>query len=299
MKRALLLSAILSGCTPTAPTSRTPSGTGRNSATPVGGGAGAEVVDGIVEGEGEIPRSFLLDGGPTIWVSSQVVYDTVPIDGESVPLKAAFIRGAGPREPGPAIIAVPGRLGIQPGSQRLMQAYVAAGYKVLLIDILGRVPNDFADGDALEKQLAARGDLFVVGMLQKARDHIGRAGGTNVSIIGWDTGGKWAMLGLVHGGDRYTAGINLYGDPTHLIDKYTQIKAPVMNLYAQDDKKFPKAQVEDWQDRFLRSNPPVTFELLSGVQPGFFEPERDTFDDVQAIAVMNRTRLFLKNAILE
>ncbi len=289
---------LFSHCSPNNLT-KTKSGQSLNEDSSSSGSGGSSQ---FLTGKGSIPSTFMTEDGPKEWVGKKVVYGkTTDSLGNKAQLSGAFLRPGGSIRSGPAILAIHGRAGLNSDLQNTLLGFVAAGYLVFAIDMYGQVPKTWDEGVAIENALVTRGESNILSLIQQGRQNLtDKLGGRRVALVGFDTGGKWALMASIDGGDKFQACVSYYGNPLQLKQSKSQIKVPFWGVFSGTDQEIPKADLTNLSQMFTGFYTEVHFTIFDDVQPGFMEPIRESaFNKEKTKVAIDETLVFLRKYLIE
>lgn len=115
---------------------------------------------------------------------------------------------------------------------------------VVAIDLYdGKKAKTAEDAGELMKQMSdERGAALINGILNMA--------GTDAEIatIGWCFGGGWSLKAAVQGTDRMKGCVMYYGVPVEMAGQLSPIQAPILGIFAKQDKWITPEVVAKFQD---------------------------------------------------
>ncbi len=194
-----------------------------------------------------------------------------------------------------AIVAVPGRLGLSEAFKKSLSTFSQHGFSVLAVDLFNQVPDSLAAGKALETALEQKGLPDIIANISQAQKFIAKeAQPSQIVLIGWDTGGKWAattalsMPGIFAGVVSYTGNLSV-------VQEYTpqSILTPIFGVFAVGDTDVSAATMATLFTNHQQQRAPVTFKLLQNVQGNFMDPASTTYQGAAAATVLQATLTFI------
>ena len=194
-----------------------------------------------------------------------------------------------------AIIAVPGRLGLNEAFKNSLSAFSLAGFSVLAVDLYNQVPASLAEGKTLETELGQKNLPDILANLSQARAFVTqRFQPSLIMLVGWDTGGKWATTTALTTPGRFAAVVS-YASSLSVLKEYKpgDISVPILGFFAADDAETPAADMITLGVQYQKQNAPVTFQLIQNVQGNFMDPASSTYSQRSAAAVLQTTMTFL------
>lgn len=195
------------------------------------------------------------------------------------------------------VIVLHGITGLDSTTKQLCRAFARRGFVAVAPDwYRGAGPAGGADLDEAFRSYAATRDGQMLALVDEtveylASEHIRTAGAARPVVVGFDLGGRLALLYAAH--NREVAGVvSLYaplrGDATRdmaVMDAIPLIGAPTLGLYGADDDLIPVEDVDEAQ----AATPNGQWILYEGVGHGFLDPSQAGYDpgaEADAIARM-------------
>lgn len=215
------------------------------------------------------------------------------LDEMNNPVGGFFISAVG-TSGAPTIVSFHSTTGLSQGFLQMQLRLVGQGFNVFVIDIYGYLPKDETEGEIYEGfQKSARLSTLQA-KLVLAMDYLSsRIGAKSIGLMGWSTGGKWVTkLALVPDGDfvakrkgararQFSAVVNLYGDPTDLLDNKGLLVTPYLGIFSLQDDAIPTSRISEVTTALSELNY-VTITKWSGVPPHFMEPYRGEYNSLEA-----------------
>jgi carboxymethylenebutenolidase len=91
--------------------------------------------------------------------------------------------------------------------------------------------------------------------------------------------------------------VDFYGIHPNVKPDYSQLKAPVLGLFAENDGFVNPGVVEQLEGTLRNAGVTVDFHIYPGVDHAFFNDERDVYDPAAAADAWTRVQNFLAEHI--
>lgn len=198
-------------------------------------------------------------------------------------------------EPLPAVIMIHEWWGLNDNIRAMADLLAAEGYIVFAVDLFGgKTATSPAGARALMVELIEDPEPAKKN-LRAAFDFVSNtAGAPRVATIGWRFGGQWSLNAAQLLLEDLDACVIYYGQVTADEDKLRSISAPILGLFAADDRsiKVESVQAFDKALQHLRKN--YEIKIYPGVSGGFANLTNANFDDTAAADAWLRTLQFLE-----
>ncbi len=193
----------------------------------------------------------------------------------------------------PAIIMIHEWWGLNDNIRAMANRYAAEGYMVLAIDLYG--------GEAATGPKEARAKMLqVVENPGPARENIRQAlnfleiaGAPSIASLGWCFGGGWSLNTAMLFPDELDAVVIYYGQVTDDHDKLRAINAPLLGLFAADDRGISVESVAGFEQALQRLRLQHEIHIYPGVGHAFANPTGNNYNREAAEDAWNRTISFL------
>jgi carboxymethylenebutenolidase len=225
--------------------------------------------------------------------------------------------------PFPAVILIHGAFGLNDEARLAGTRLAREGFYVLAPDFYAspvsyaavapdfmRVPTgggiDYADEDTATMRAEGVSDERAGAILRQAIGYVGtrshaQAGG--VSVVGFSTGGRWALFAACTQPDEvnacvafYPAGIMARGRTrVSLLDRLDAIRCPVLLFYGALDSVVPAHERDALRAGLARLGGKVDLQVFRGAGHDFFAPDRDSYDISSSRAAWSAMLALLKN----
>jgi len=205
-----------------------------------------------------------------------------------------FVFPADMVEPLPALIVVHEWWGLNDGVRAMADRVAAEGYIVLAIDLF--------DGNAAITSADARGLMLdVVEHPENANDNIRQAyrflketaGAPRVGALGWCFGGGWSLNTAMLFPDDLDAAVIYYGQVTDDEDQLRPITAPILGIFAADDRGIRVESVRAFEKALENLRKEYEIEIYPGVGHAFANPTGNNYNAKVAERAWDRTLEFL------
>lgn len=196
-------------------------------------------------------------------------------------------------EPLPALIVIHEWWGLNDNVRAMADRLAAEGYMVLAVDLYA--------GDTADTPEAAR--RLMLGVvenpeaahenLRMAHDFLSKAGAPRIGSLGWCFGGAWSLNAAKLLGDDLDAAVVYYGQVTDDEEKLAGIEAPILGLFAADDRGIKVDSVNAFREALDRLRKPNEIHIYPGVGHAFANPTGRNYDAETAQDAWARTLDFL------
>ncbi len=197
----------------------------------------------------------------------------------------------------PVVLVVQEIFGVHEWIRDVTRRLARSGYYAIAPDLYQRQgdPTKQADFRKLISEIVAKvPDGQVMADLDRAAAFAGDDGGdgASVQVTGFCWGGRITWLYAAHNA-ALKSGVAWYGrltgeasdlQPKHPIDLVSQLKAPVLGLYGDQDRGIPVADVERMNAALKAAKNPGRLHLFEGADHGFLADYRPSFNEAAARA---------------
>lgn len=205
-----------------------------------------------------------------------------------------FVFPADMVKPRPAIVVIHEWWGLNDNVRATADRLAGEGYIVLAVDLFG---GRTADDPELARQLM----LSVVEDPDAASENIRQAyeflsvtaGAPRVGSIGWCFGGGWSLNAAMLLPDKLDAVVIYYGQVTDDEDKLRPIDAPILGLFAAEDRGITVDSVQSFEAALKRLRKNHEIHIYPDVGHAFANPTGNRYNAVAAEDAWNRTLEFL------
>ena len=224
-----------------------------------------------------------------------VVAETLPyaeVDDELV--YGHFVFPADMVDPLPALIMIHEWWGLNDAVRGMADRLAAEGYIVLAVDLFG--------GTVAGTSAEARGLMLeVVENPTDANENIRQAyefvretaGAPAIGSLGWCFGGGWSLNTAMLFPDELDAAVIYYGQVTDDEDKLRPVNAPILGLFAENDRGIRVDSVRAFEKALENLRKDYEIEIYSGVGHAFANPTGNNYNAAVAEEAWERMLEFL------
>jgi carboxymethylenebutenolidase len=191
---------------------------------------------------------------------------------------------------GPGVIVIQEWWGLVGHIKSVADRFAGAGYVALAPDLYHgestKSPDEAGklmmalDIERTEKDLAGAVDYLAE---QSSGDEIG--------IVGFCMGGQLALFAASKN-PRIGACVDFYGVHPNVKPDYSQMKAPVLGLFAEKDGFVSPDVVHELEQTLKKAGVGTDFHIYPGVDHAFFNDEREVYNLAAATDAWNRVQDF-------
>lgn len=194
----------------------------------------------------------------------------------------AYLGAPARQAPGPAIVLMYHRTGIDDFTKGVVDRLVGSGYLVAVPDVYHRCPSAMPTLE--RKALLNDAEIIddagcVVDVLRKRAD----VAADRIVVMGHCMGGRMALLlagssGSFCGAVVYYGGgvMRSWGDGPSVFERLRNIRCPVIGFFGNEDKNPSPEEVDQIATELKRHDIEQVFHRYLGVGHGFQNPSRDT-----------------------
>ena len=196
-------------------------------------------------------------------------------------------------EPLPAIVLIHEWWGLNDNIRAMANRFAAEGYMVLAIDLYG--------GEAATTAAEARREMLKVvenpGIarenIRQALNFLKIAEAPSIASLGWCFGGGWSLNAAMLFPEDIDASVVYYGQVTDDAEKLHTIDAPILGLFAGDDRGISVESVRAFKAAMDRLRKNIEIHVYPGVGHAFANPTGDNYNERAAENAWHRTVKFL------
>jgi carboxymethylenebutenolidase len=133
-----------------------------------------------------------------------------------------------------------------------------------------------------------------IAIINGAKDYAGSS--AVFATMGWCFGGSWSNQAAIELGSRCTACVMYYGMPEQNKDRLAKLKAPVLGIFAKQDKKITAEITNKFEEDLKSFGIPVTLYHYDAVH-GFANPSNPKHDASATKDAKEKTYAFLKDKL--
>ncbi len=196
---------------------------------------------------------------------------------------------------GPGVIVLQEWWGLVGHIKNVADRFAAAGYVALAPDLYhGEVTKS---PDEAGKLMMALNIEQTEKDLSGAVDYLaGNARGDKVGIVGFCMGGQLALFAASKNA-RIGACVDFYGIHPNVKPDYSQLKAPVLGLFAEKDGFVNPDVVNALEQTLDNAGVGTDFHIYPDVDHAFFNDEREVYNLAAATDAWNRVQDFFEKHI--
>ncbi|MGB5354426.1 MAG: dienelactone hydrolase family protein [Woeseia sp.] len=205
-----------------------------------------------------------------------------------------FVFPADMVEPLPAVIMIHEWWGLNEGMRAMADRLAGEGYIVLAVDLFnGQVAaTPEAARNLMLKVLESPGAAEE--NLRQARDflqNIARA--PAIASLGWCFGGGWSLNTALLFPNEIAAAVIYYGQVTDDEEKLEALTAPVLGIFAAEDRGIPVGGVRAFESALQRLRKDFEIRVYPGVGHAFANPSGNSYNAAAANDAWQLTLSFL------
>ncbi len=198
-------------------------------------------------------------------------------------------------EPLPAIIVIHEWWGLNDNVRVMANRLAAEGYIVLAVDLFG---GKIAANPSEARKLM----VAVVENPERAAENIRRAyefvddtaGAPSIGSLGWCFGGGWSLNTAMLFPDKLDASVIYYGQVTEDEDKLRPISAPILGLFAAEDRGIRVESVQAFEKSLERLRKDFEIHIYPNVGHAFANPTGRNYNAEAAEDAWQKTLEFLR-----
>jgi carboxymethylenebutenolidase len=218
-------------------------------------------------------RIWLLAAWSLVGLASTTFAEPVKAQSVTFPSGSETIAGylAVPESPGryPGVVVLHEEWGLTDWVRDQARRLAGQGYAALAVDLYrGQVAHDPALAYDLMTATApdrALRDMEAAIHFLIARPEVNK---DKIGSLGWSAGGKWSLLLAVN--DPFlTACVSNYGAPPTDPTEIQKIRAPVLAIFAGDDRYIAASDVDDFETAMNSAHKSIDIKVYPQAGPGF------------------------------
>ena len=196
--------------------------------------------------------------------------------------------------PLPAVIAIHDWYGLDDHMRATAARLAAEGYIVLAIDLFhGETAGEVAAARLLMQSVLENPE-FASTNIRQAHEFVASVGGApRIGVLGWSMGGGLALETAMLFPDELDAAVVYYGQVTADETRLAPITAPVLGLFAEDDRGVTAEAVRAFEAAMSRLGKPHAITIYPNVRHAFANPKANGYDAAAAGDAWQRTVDFL------
>lgn len=234
--------------------------------------------------------------GAALAPSREVVAETLPyaeVDEQLV--YGHFVFPADMVDPLPGLIVVHEWWGLNDGVRAMADRLAGEGYIVLAVDLFGGKTAERPPQARQLMQTALENPQLANSNLRQAHDFIRDTGGApRIGSLGWCFGGAWALNAALLMPEELDAAVIYYGQVVQDEERLVPLEAPVLGLFAEEDRGIPVESVRGFQRALENLGKEHEIEIYPNVGHAFANPSGNNYDPETAELAWERTLSFLE-----
>ncbi len=197
-------------------------------------------------------------------------------------------------EPLPAIIVIHEWWGLNDNVRAMANRLAAEGYIVLAIDLFGgKVAANPSEARQLMISVVEHPDLAADNIRQAYIFVDDTAGAPSIGSLGWCFGGGWSLNTAMLFPDKLDASVIYYGQVTEDEDKLRPISAPILGLFAAEDRGIRIESVRAFEQSLERLRKKYEIHIYPDVGHAFANPTGRNYNAEAAEDAWQKTLEFL------
>ncbi len=196
-------------------------------------------------------------------------------------------------EPLPALIVIHEWWGLNDNVRAMADRLAAEGYMVLAVDLYaGRTAETPEDARRLMLSVVEDPDSANEN-LRMAWNFLNTAGAPRIGSLGWCFGGAWSLNSAQLLGKDLDAAVIYYGQVTDDEEKLAAVRAPILGLFAAEDRGIKLDSVTAFRETLDRLEKHNEIHIYPGVGHAFANPTGRNYNAAAAEDAWTKTIEFL------
>jgi len=197
-------------------------------------------------------------------------------------------------EPKPGLIVIHEWWGLNDNIRAAADRLAGEGYIALAIDLYdGQLATTPGEAQTLMGSLMADQEPARVNIGQ-AHDYLKKyALSPSVGVIGWCLGGGWSLQSALLLGDQLDGVVMFYGQVNSDPEVLDALQAPLLGLFAGQDRSIKLADVETFRDTLQSLGKEATIHVYPAADHAFANPSGGNYNKIAAEDAWARTVKFL------
>ncbi|MBD0336180.1 MAG: dienelactone hydrolase family protein [Cyanobacteria bacterium Co-bin13] len=200
---------------------------------------------------------------------------------------------------GAGVIVLQEWWGLVPHIKTVADRFAQAGFVALAPDLYGG--ESTTSPDEAGRLMMALNIEKTAQDLENAVDYLlqhDAVTGTKVGVVGFCMGGQLALLAATLS-DRIGAAIDFYGIHPNVKLNVSQLKAPVLGFFGDQDTSVPLEAVEDLVAAVRHAGKPIETQLYSGAGHAFFNDARpEAYNEAAAADAWMQSLKFFRQYLM-
>ena len=224
-----------------------------------------------------------------------VIAETLPYaEVDNALVYGHFVFPADMVDPLPGLIVIHEWWGLNDDIRAMADRIAAQGYVVLAVDLFGGHSSKSPDDaramliDVVENPDSANNNI------RQAYEFLAQSGeAPKIGAIGWDFGGGWSLNTAIMLPDDLDAAVIYYGQVTDDEARLTPLNAPLLGLFAENDRGIPADTVHAFERALDNLGKTYEIEIYPGAEHSFAMPSATNYNAEVAEQAWSRTVEFL------
>lgn len=183
---------------------------------------------------------------------------------------------------GPGVLVIQEWWGLVEHIKSIADRFAASGYVALAPDLYHGEATKSPD-EAGKLMMALEIDKTEKDLRGASAFLLSQSSGKKLGVVGFCMGGQLALFAASKNAD-IGACVDFYGIHPNVKPMYSNIKAPVLGLFAEKDAYVTPASVKKLEQDLEQAGVATDFTVYPGVDHGFFNDTRNEVHDVAASA---------------
>jgi carboxymethylenebutenolidase len=198
----------------------------------------------------------------------------------------------------PAVIMIHEWWGLNDNIKAMARRLAGEGYAVLAIDLYaGETATTAAQAENLMSRVMSDREATLDNIRQAHNylDEFARA--PRIATLGWCLGGGWSLEAAIDLGEEIDAAVMYYGRVINDDDVLSQLDAPLLGIFAENDESIPVRDVQRFRSQLRDMGKPSTVLIYSDVEHAFANPSGNAYDQTAAEEAWAETLAFLNEQL--
>ncbi len=197
-------------------------------------------------------------------------------------------------EPLPAVIMIHEWWGLNDNIRATADRLAAEGYIVFAVDLYkGKIASTPGEARVLMSEVVENPDPAKTNIRAAYEFLANTAGAPRIGSIGWCFGGAWSLQTAQLFPQELDASVIYYGAVTDDEELLRPIEAPILGIFAAEDRGIKKASVEAFEAALERLRKNYAVHIYPDVGHAFANPTGNNYNAAAAEDAWKRTLQFL------
>lgn len=191
----------------------------------------------------------------------------------------------------PGVVMIHENRGLRPEIRSMAEELAKDGYRVLAVDLFGRVVETQEEARALTSQFNQQSG---VANMRAAVAYLKSKGATKIASLGWCFGGRQSIE-LAISGEKLDATVVYYGgNMATSTERLAPIKWPVLGIFGDKDQAIPVEMVQTFETSLNTLGVENDIYIYPGVGHAFANPSGMNYAPDETKDAWNKTLAFLE-----